>query len=101
MVSRFTTVPLAAVFRSTLHCPALRSAPPRTSSLPWGTEISRRGIVMPSFSDIFRGRFAPSAEESPSETVREEPKKEQPENTSLFDVAEQQAPQPRKKHTQA
>lgn len=54
-------------------------------------------IVLPSFSDIFRGKFTPREEETPSETAKQDDKEQQAqENTSLFDVAEKDIAAPRK-----
>ncbi|KAG8701537.1 hypothetical protein FRC08_004032 [Ceratobasidium sp. 394] len=98
MASRLASASLTTVCKHTLRGSAPRPLLPRAALL-WCSEIPRRGIVLPSFSDIFRGRFSPKIEEG--ETTQEEPKKQQqPEDTSLFDVAEQHTPQSRKKHTQ-
>ena len=54
-------------------------------------------IVLPSFSDIFRGKFTPREEETPSETAKQDDKEQQvQDNISLFDVAEKDIATPRK-----
>lgn len=54
-------------------------------------------IVLPSFSDIFRGKFTPREEEAPSDTAKEGSKEQQEqENASLFDVAEKETAAPQK-----
>ncbi|KAF8605360.1 ribosomal protein L22 [Ceratobasidium sp. AG-I] len=95
-MSRLASTSLAAVCRSAIRTSAVRVVP-RATPPSCAAVTGRRGIVLPSFSDIFRGKFTPREEEAPSETAKQDDKEQQvQENTNLFDVAEKDIAAPRK-----
>ncbi|QRV87783.1 ribosomal protein L22p/L17e [Ceratobasidium sp. AG-Ba] len=93
MASRFASTSLVAITRYTLRGSAFRPGLVHRSISPTSSVAARRNITIPSFSDIFRGRFRGQEPGSEDVQSQDESKLQQSMETNLFDATQESTPQ--------